>query len=50
MNDYKMFIVLLASIVNASIPTKCASLSDQKYKILPTLINLYPNKYIQELH
>ena len=45
-----MFIVLLASIVNASTPTKCASLSNQKYKILPTLINLYPNKYSQELH
>ena len=25
-----MFIILLASIVNASTPTKCASLSNQK--------------------
>ena len=45
-----MFIILLASIVNASTPTKCASLSNQKCKILPTLINLYSNKYSQELH
>ena len=46
----KMFIVLLASIVNASNHTKCVSLSNQKCKIQPILINLHPNEYNQELH
>ena len=36
-----MFIVLLSSIVNDSNHTKCVSLSNQKCKIQPTLINLY---------
>ena len=40
----KMFIVLLTSIVNASNHTKCISLSNQKCKIQPTLINLGPNE------
>ena len=39
-----MFIVLLASIVNASNYTKCISLSNKKYEIQPTLIHLNPNK------
>ena len=43
-------IVLLASIVSASNPTKFVSLSHQKYEIQPTLINLHPNEYSQELH
>ena len=46
----KMFIVLLASIVNAFTHTKCVSLSNQKCEIQPTLINLHPNQYNQELH
>ena len=46
----KIFIGLLSSIVNASNHTKCLSLSNQKYKIQLTLINLHPNKYIQEFH
>ena len=46
----KMFIVLLASIVNAFTHTKCVSLSNQKCEIQPTLINLHPNRYNQELH
>ena len=46
----KMFIVLLTSIVNASNHTKCVSLSNQKWKIQPILINLHPNDYSQELH
>ena len=46
----KMFIVLLASIVNASIHRKCVSLSNQKCKIQPTLTNLHPNEYSQEFH
>ena len=45
-----MFIVLLTNIVNASNHTKCVSLSNQKCNIQPTLINLHPNKYSQELH
>ena len=38
-----MFIVLLTSIVNTSNYTKYVSLSNQKCKIQPTLINLHPN-------
>ena len=45
-----MFIVLLTSIVSAFSYTKCVLLSNQKYKIQPTLINLHPNEYNQELH
>ena len=41
---------LLISIVNASNHTKCVSLSNQKYKIKPFLINLHPNEYSQEFH
>ena len=44
-----MVIVLLTSIVNASNYTKCVSLSNQKCKIRPTLINLHPNEYSQDL-
>ena len=46
----KMFIILLGSIVNASHHTKCVSLSNQKCKIQPTLINLHPTECNQELH
>ena len=46
----KMFVVLLLSIVNTPNHTKCVSLSNQKCKIQPTLINLHPNEYSQELH
>ena len=45
-----MFIVLLTSIVSASIHTKCISINNQKCEIQPALINLHPNKYSQELH
>ena len=45
-----MFIALLASIVKASNHKKCVSLSNQKCKIQPTLINLHPNEYSQEFH
>ena len=45
-----MFIILLASIVNTSNHTKCMSLSNQKCEIQPTLINLHPNEYSQELY
>ena len=46
----KMFIVLLASIVNSSNHTKCVSLSNQKCDIQPTLINLHPSECNQQLH
>ena len=46
----KMFIVLLSNIVKASNQTKCASLSNQKCEIQPTLTNLHPNEYSQEFH
>ena len=45
-----MFLVLLASIVNASTHTKYMSLSNQKCQSQPTFINLHPNEYNQELH
>ena len=45
-----MFIVLLHNIVNGSNHTKCVSLSNQKFLIQPTLINLHPNEYSQEFH
>ena len=43
----KVFIVLLTTIVNAF---KGVSLSNQKYEIQPTLINLHRYEYNQELH
>ena len=47
----KIFIGLLTSIVvNASSLTKSVSLSNQKCEIQPSLINLHPNEYSQELH
>ena len=45
-----MFTILLTSIVNASTHTKCVSISNQKCKIQPTLINLQHNEHRQELH
>ena len=51
-----MFLVLLTSlvnasrIVNASSHTTCVSLSNQKCEIQPSLINLHPNEYSQELN
>ena len=45
-----MFKRLLISIVNAFNHTKCLSLSNQKYMIQPTFINLHPNKYNQEFY
>ena len=46
----KMFIGLLTGLVNASSYTRCVSLSNGKCEIQPTLINLHPNEYSQELH
>ena len=45
-----MFMGLLISIFNAPNRTNCVSLSHQKCEIQPTLINLYPHEYNQELH
>ena len=46
----KMFIVLLSCIVYASNLTNYVSLSNQKYEIKPTFINLHPNEYSQDFH
>ena len=46
----EIFIELIASVVvNSSRHTKCVSLSNQKCEIQPTLIDLHPNEYSQEL-
>ena len=46
----KIFIGLLSNIVNGFNYTKCVLLSNQKCMIQPTLINLHPNEYNEELH
>ena len=46
----KMFIELLTSIERCSNHRKCVSLRNQKFMTQPTLINLYSNKYSQEVH
>ena len=40
----KIFIGLLTGLVNGSNYRKCVSLSNKKYKIQPTLINLHRNE------
>ena len=45
-----MFILLLTSVVSASNHKKCVSLRNQKCITQPTLINLHPNEYSQEIH
>ena len=45
-----MFMGLLTRIVITSNHAKCVSLRKQKCIAQPTLINLYPNGYSQELH
>ena len=46
----KIFMGLLAGLVNRYNHTKCFSLSNQKYLFKRTLINLHPNEYNQEFH
>ena len=46
----KIFIGLLTDLVNGFNHTKCVLLSNQKCMIQPTLINLHPNEYSQEIH
>ena len=46
----KIFIILLSNIVNGSNHTQCISLGNQKCMTQPTLVNLHPNEYTQELH
>ena len=41
---------LLINIANASNDTKCVSLINEKWEIQPTLINLHPSEYSQEVH
>ena len=45
-----MFVGFLIGLVNASNHTKYISLSNQKYMIQPTLINLHPIEYSHQLH
>ena len=45
-----MFIGSLIGRVNASIHAKCMSFINQKCIIQPTLVNLHPNEYSQELN
>ena len=44
-----MLVILLTSILSPSIDTKYVSLSNKKCMTQPTLINLHPNEYSQEL-
>ena len=46
----KGFIGLFTGLVNGSNHTKCILLTDQKYMIQATLIDLHPNEYSQEFH
>ena len=46
----KMFIELLTDIMSACNHKKCVPLSNQKCMTQPTLINLHPSNYSQELH
>ena len=41
----KIFIGLLTGLVNGSNHTKCISLSNQKFMIQSTLINLHTNEF-----
>ena len=45
----KIFIGLLASVVNVSSHTNCVSLSNQKCTTQPAIINFYPDEYSQGL-
>ena len=45
----KIFTGLLTGLVNGSNYTKCLSLTNQKYKIQPNIINLHPNEYTRGL-
>ena len=44
------WIALLTGLFNGSNHKKCVLFSNQKCEIWPTLINLQPNEYSQELH
>ena len=46
----KMFIGLLTCLVNGSNNTICALVINQEFMIQPTLLNLHPNEYSQDLH
>ena len=45
-----MFIGLIIGLIYAFNHTKYVYLSNQKWEIQPTLINLHPNEYSRELH
>ena len=46
----KMFLWLVTGIISASNHTECVLISNQKCMTQPTLINVHPNEYSQELH
>ena len=46
----KVFTVLLINMVNGFNHRKCLLLSNQKCMTQPTLINLLPNEYSQDLN
>ena len=46
----KIFFGLLTGLVNESNHTKCAFLSNQKFNIQPTIINLHANEFSQDFH
>ena len=46
----RIFIGLLTGLVKSSNHTKRVLLSNHKYMIQPTRVNLHPNEYSQEFH
>ena len=46
----KIFLGLIAGLINGSNHTKCVLLSNHRGMIQPSLINLHSNKYSQEFH
>ena len=46
----KNMFIRITRLVNVSNHIKCISLHNQKCNIQPTLINLHPNEYSQQLH
>ena len=46
----KIFVGLIAGLINGSNHAKCVLLSNHRGMIQPSLINLHSNKYSQEFH
>ena len=47
---FGLMIGLLTGIVNGSNHTKCVPLNNHKCEVQPTLFNLHPTEYSQEIH